>query len=182
MVQFFKKGSSTVFAVETDHRLDQSEIEKLVWAFSDAKPLSATSVKGRFIGPRREMITPWSTNAVEITQNMGLKGISRIEVFERVPEGSEPVYDRMLSRLYDGLNSRVFHIDRKPEPIVKIADIHEYNKSEGLALSPEEEEYLDGLGLPCSARNGEQASHGWQCDVHHRCPQCSGKDRQKHGR
>ena len=145
MVQFFKKGSSTVFAVETDHRLDQSEIEKLVWAFSDAKPLSATSVKGRFIGPRREMITPWSTNAVEITQNMGLKGISRIEVFERVPEGSEPVYDRMLSRLYDGLNSRVFHIDRKPEPIVKIADIHEYNKSEGLALSPEEEEYLDGL-------------------------------------
>ena len=145
MVQFFKKGSSTFFAVETDLRLDQSEKEKLMWAFSDAKPLSATSLKGRFIGPRREMITPWSTNAVEIAQNMGLTGISRIEQFERVPEGTEPVYDRMLSRLYDGLNSRIFHIDRKPDPIVKIADIHEYNRTEGLALSPDEEAYLASL-------------------------------------
>ncbi len=145
MVQFFKKGSSTFYAVETDHRLDQHEKEKLMWAFSDAKPLSATSVKGRFIGPRREMITPWSTNAVEIAQNMGLTGITRIEQFDRVPEGEEPVFDKMLSRLYDGLNSRVFHIDRKPDPIVKINDIHEYNKAEGLALSPEEEAYLDGL-------------------------------------
>ena len=90
MVQFFKKGSSTFYAVETDHRLDQHEKEKLMWAFSDAKPLSATSVKGRFIGPRREMITPWSTNAVEIAQNMGLTGITRIEQFDRVPEGEEP--------------------------------------------------------------------------------------------
>jgi phosphoribosylformylglycinamidine synthase len=145
MVQFFKKGSSTFYAVETDHRLDQSEKEKLMWAFSNATPLSATSVKGRFIGPRREMITPWSTNAVEIAQNMGLSGITRIEQFERVAEGKEPVFDKMLSRLYDGLNSRVFTIDRKPEEIVKINDIHEYNKQEGLALSPEEEAYLDGL-------------------------------------
>ena len=92
------------------------------------------------------MITPWSTNAVEIAQNMGLTGISRIEVFTRVPEGAEPVFDRMLSRLYpDGLNSRVFHVDRRPEPIVHISDIHEYNRTEGLALSPEEEAYLDSL-------------------------------------
>ena len=145
MVQFFKKGSSTFYAVETDHRLDQSEKEKLMWAFSEAKPLSATSVKGRFIGPRREMITPWSTNAVEIAQNMGLSGITRIEQFEKVADGVEPVFDKMLSRLYDGLNSRVFTIDRKPEAIVKINDIHEYNLSEGLALSQEEEAYLDGL-------------------------------------
>ena len=145
MVQYFKKGSSTFYAVETDHRLSDGEKEKLMWAFSDAKPLSATSVKGTFIGPRREMITPWSTNAVEIAQNMGISGITRIEEFTRVPEGREPVFDKMLSRLYNGLDSRVFHIDKRPDPIVKIADIHEYNTAEGLALSPEEEAYLNDL-------------------------------------
>ena len=35
--------------------------------------------EGCFVGTRREMITPWSTNAVEITQNMGLEGAGRIE-------------------------------------------------------------------------------------------------------
>lgn len=145
MVHFFKKGSSTFFAVETDHRLTDTEKDKLVWAFSGARPITATSVKGRFIGPRREMITPWSTNAVEITQNMGLQGISRIEIFTRVPEGDTPVFDKMLQRVYDGIDSRIFRTDRKPEPIVRIDDIHEYNKTEGLALSPEEEAYLDGL-------------------------------------
>ena len=145
MVQFFKKGSSTFFAVETDHRLDESEKERLMWSFSGAKPLSATSVKGCFVGPRREMITPWSTNAVEIAQNMGLTGITRIEQFTRVPDGEEPHYDKMLFRHYDGLNSRVFTLDRKPDPIVKIDDIHTYNAQEGLALSPEEEAYLSGL-------------------------------------
>ncbi|MDE6283460.1 MAG: phosphoribosylformylglycinamidine synthase [Muribaculaceae bacterium] len=145
MVQFFKKGQTTFFAVETDHRLTPAELEKLSWAFSGAKPLSATSVKGRFVGPRREMITPWSTNAVEITQNMGLSGITRIEQFERVAEDVEPVYDRMLSRLYDGLNSKVFAINRKPDPIVRIENIHEYNLSEGLALSADEEAYLESL-------------------------------------
>jgi phosphoribosylformylglycinamidine synthase len=145
MVQFFKKGTSTVYAVETDHLLTTDEQEKLIWAFANAKPLSAKSLKGQFIGPRREMITPWSTNAVEIAQNMGLTGITRIEQFQRVAEGETPVYDRMLSRLYNGLNSKVFTINRQPDDIVKIDDIHEYNKTEGLALSADEEAYLNGL-------------------------------------
>ena len=146
MVQYFKLGSDTVYAVETDHRLSDAEREKLSWAFSGARPLNATSVKGTFIGPRREMITPCSTNAVEIAQNMDLTGITRIEQFHRVAAGQEPVYDRMLLRLYsDGLNSRVFTVDRKPEPIVEISDIHAYNLSEGLALSADEEAYLDSL-------------------------------------
>ena len=101
-------------------------------------------MKGRFIGPRKEMITPWSTNAVEITQNMGLQGITRIERF-RLTRDEEPRYDRMLERLYDGLNSKVFDISREPEPIVYIDDISEYNRSEGLALSEDEEQYLRGL-------------------------------------
>ena len=81
MVVFFKKGAAKVIAVETDHKFSESENEKLIWLFGGARPLVSTSVKGTFIGPRKEMVTPWSTNAVEITQNMGLNGITRIEEF-----------------------------------------------------------------------------------------------------
>ena len=144
MVVFFKKGAAKVIAVETTHKFSEEEKEKLSWLFGGATPLVSTSVKGLFIGPRKEMITPWSTNAVEITQNMGLEGISRIEEFE-LTKDAEPQFDKMLQRLYDGLNSKVFTTSRTPEPIVYIEDISEYNKSEGLALSPEEEQYLRDL-------------------------------------
>ncbi len=144
MVQFFKKGADLVTAVETDHKLSPEEIEKLQWLFDGAKPISGTSVKGRFVGPRKEMITPWSTNAVEITQNMGLEGITRIEQYSRV-DSEDAAYDKMLQRMYDGLNSTLFKVNRVPEPIVYIDDIAAYNRQEGLALSPDEEAYLQNL-------------------------------------
>lgn len=151
MVVFFKKGAANVIAVETDHRFSEAEKEKLTWLFGGAKPLASTSVKGTFVGPRKEMVTPWSTNAVEITQNMGISGISRIEEFILSKE-NPPKHDKMLQRVYDGLNSQVFTVNRTPEPIVYIEDIAEYNRTEGLALSPDEENYLrelsEKLGRP----------------------------------
>ncbi len=144
MVVFFKKGANIVIAVETDHKFSDVEKEKLSWLFGGAKPLSSTSVKGRFVGPRKEMITPWSTNAVEITQNMGIQGITRIEEFTLSRE-NPPRFDKMLQRIYDGLNSKVFTVNRTPDPIVYIEDIAEYNRREGLALSSEEETYLREL-------------------------------------
>lgn len=149
MVVYFKKGANLIIAVETDHRFSDEESQKLSWLFGGATQLSSTSLKGRFVGPRREMVTPWSTNAVEITQNMGLCGISRIEEFDRVT-ADVPVYDKMLQRVYEGLNSRVFTVNKTPDPIVYIDDISEYNQKEGLALSSEEEQYLRDL----SARLG----------------------------
>lgn len=144
MVVFFKKGANLVIAVETDHKFSEDEITKLTWLFDGAKVLSTTSIKGRYIGPRKEMITPWSTNAVEITQNMGLSGITRIEEFYKV-NGEDAQFDKMLQRVYDGLNSRIYTINKTPDPIVYIENIKEYNLSEGLALSPEEEKYLEDL-------------------------------------
>ena len=143
MVIFFKKGTGLIYGIETDHRFNEQEIERLTWLLSGAKPLSSTSVKGVYRGPRKEMITPWSTNAVEITQNMGLSGITRIEQFVRTEPDAD--YDRMLYRIYDGINSHVFDTNRKPDEVVYIDDIREYNKAEGLALSPDEEQYLDEL-------------------------------------
>lgn len=144
MVVFFKKGANHFIAVETDHRFNENESDKLSWLFGGATPLTSTSLKGRLIGPRREMITPWSTNAVEITQNMGLEGITRIEEFDRTTE-EKPRFDKMLQRVYDGLNSKIFTVAKTPAPIVYIDDISEYNKAEGLALSKDEEQYLRDL-------------------------------------
>ena len=151
MVVFFKKGPSTVYAVSTDHRFDAVEKEKLRWLLDGARPTASAHIAGRYVGPRKEMITPWSTNAVEITQNMGLSGISRIEEFSLVPEGADATFDPMLQRLYaDGLSSSIFDITSSPEDVVYIDDISDYNREQGLALSPEEEEYLRAL----SARLG----------------------------
>ena len=144
MITFFKKGSKTIFAVDSDHKLSQNEIEKFYWLFDGAKVLSSTSVKGVYVGPRREMITPWSTNAVEIAQNMGINGVSRIEEFTYAG-GENPEHDKMLQRVYNGLNKNIFTITKTPDEIVHIENLEEYNVSEGLALSPEEISYLKGL-------------------------------------
>lgn len=141
MIQFFQSSDKSVLAVETSHTFSKNDIEKLIWLFSGATPVEADVVKGRFVGPRREMITPWSTNAVEITQNMGLEGISRIE--EYVPLSPEKGHDPMLQHVYENLDQQLFTIDRKPDPIVYIDDIAAYNEQEGLALSADEVGYLN---------------------------------------
>jgi phosphoribosylformylglycinamidine synthase len=144
MVFFFKQPSATILAVDVDHQLTADESQRLCWLFSDAVLLPEQQLEGWFNGPRREMITPWSTNAVEITQNMGLKGIVRIEEYFPV-KGKDSEYDPMLRRLYDGLDQNIFTINKKPDPIVYIENLEEYNKKEGLALSAEEIEYLNNV-------------------------------------
>lgn len=143
MIQFFHLPAGTVYAVEVDHALTEDERTRLSWLFGQAAAVDSPEIEGRFVGPRREMITPWSTNAVEITQNMGLTGISRIE--EYLPATDQADCDPMLQRLYDRLDQRLFTTDRQPEPIVYIDDIADYNRREGLALSDEEVRYLNDL-------------------------------------
>ena len=143
MIQFFHLPAGTVYAVEVDHALTEDERAPLSWLFGQAAAVDSPEIEGRFVGPRREMITPWSTNAVEITQNMGLKGISRIE--EYLPATGQTDCDPMLQRLYDRLDQRLFTTDRQPEPVVYIDDIADYNRREGLALSDEEVRYLNDL-------------------------------------
>ncbi len=144
MVLFFKKADAGFIAVDADQKFGDQDIEKLTWLFSGAEFTDKTSVEGWFIGPRREMITPWSTNAVEITQNMSLKGIRRIEEYFAA-KGKDSEHDPMLQRVYDGLDQTIFTIDKKPDPIVYIDDLAAYNQKEGLALSQQEMEYLNGV-------------------------------------
>ncbi|MDP4222076.1 MAG: phosphoribosylformylglycinamidine synthase [Bacteroidota bacterium] len=144
MIIYFKSSSGNIIAAGTSTKLPGKDIEKLRWLFGEAELLQKETIEGTFIGPRREMITPWSTNAVEITQNMGITSIQRIE--ELFPSKSPcPEYDPMLQAVYQNPDQYIFTIERVPEKVLYINDIREYNKKEGLALSNEEIRYLEGL-------------------------------------
>ena len=144
MIRFFQTPQKTVIATETDHKLSEQEIKELNWLYGEATMLDSDKLDGYFVGPRREMVTPWSTNAVEITQNMGIQGISRIEEYFPV-DNKDAEYDEMLQRMYNGINQDIFTINIQPEPIKYVDNLEEYNEQEGLALSPEEIDYLHGL-------------------------------------
>ena len=149
MIHFFGNESNTVFAVQTQNTLSAVEmsaetISKLNWLFENAHKIEKSVLTDFFIGPRSAMITPWSTNAVEITQNMGIEGIIRIEEFHKVSEDFSD-FDPMLSQKYTELNQEIFTINIQPESILEIDDIAKYNKHKGLALSDEEVNYLKNL-------------------------------------
>ncbi len=141
MVIFFK-NKSVYYAVETQKEINNQDRLKLIWLFGNAEMLDLTEIPGTFTGPRREMITPWSTNAVEITQNMGINGITRIEEFT---EGLSPDFDPMLQAVFASPDQHVFKIAHLAEPVAYIEDIATYNLAQGLALSKEEIAYLDKL-------------------------------------
>ncbi|MBB3187887.1 phosphoribosylformylglycinamidine synthase [Microbacter margulisiae] len=144
MILFFQKDDfHPLYAVGASRPLDAEAIQKLKWLFDNAVLLDQQEITGHFVGPRREMITPWSTNAVEITQNMGIDGIFRIEEFAVVREGA--AFDPMLQHEYDKLDQELYTILKSPDPIRYIDDIESYNKSEGLALNDDEIAYLNAI-------------------------------------
>jgi len=158
MIHFFGSlrsadRSNTVFAVQKQDHFSQEDIKKLYWLFNSSTENKHTSINANmsslgsfFVGPRAAMITPWSTNAVEITQNMGIEGIIRIEEFTEVSDDFTD-FDPMLSQKYPQLNQSIYTINVQAEPILLIDDIAAYNKQEGLSLSIEEVDYLNNLSI-----------------------------------
>ncbi|MBB3122569.1 phosphoribosylformylglycinamidine synthase [Mesoflavibacter sabulilitoris] len=144
MIHFFGNQNSKVFAVQATKELSTETINKLTWLFGNQPKIEQASLDAFFVGPRAAMITPWSTNAVEITQNMGIDGIIRIEEFESCTQDFKD-YDPMISEKFNGLNQDSFTINIQPEAIKNIEDITAYNAQEGLALSDEEVEYLESV-------------------------------------
>jgi len=142
MIIFSKNKLGKIYAIDINNKPASVVKAKLAWLL-DGEILTAEKLEGAFIGPRKEMITPWSTNAVEITQNMGIEGILRIEEFKEAQEKAD--YDPMLQNRYNNIDQAVFKIDKEPEAIIHIDNIAEYNKKEGLALNDDEVKYLEGL-------------------------------------
>jgi phosphoribosylformylglycinamidine synthase len=151
MIHFFGCPTGLVYALQSTHSLSQPDLDKLFWLFNTSPDHAQhrlnqpnATLPGPFVGPRASMVTPWSTNAVEITQNMGISGIQRIEEFS---PSSNPntKYDPMLHQQYEQLHQDIFSINIQPEPILEIDDIAAYNTAEGLALSTDEVQYLQNL-------------------------------------
>ncbi len=165
MILFFRAKGGPVVALETDRQLSNENIDALIWLFSEAdakedakaKLIDAKDIEGTFVGPRREMLTPWSTAASEIMQNMNIVGTVRVEEFFEVEGGdqkeeSQIAHDKMLQRIYRGLNQDLYTIDKQAEAVVHLEDIAAYNKQEGLALSDEEVAYLEDLSKKLNRR------------------------------
>ena len=146
MIHFFGDVKNIVFTVQSYIPLSNKDIEKLQWLFANQPKIEKSAIADFFVGPRATMITPWSTNAVEITQNMGVNGIIRIEEFKNVTEDFSE-YDLMLFQKYNSLSQDVFSIDIQSDPILEIGDITAYNEREGLALNSEEINYLENLSV-----------------------------------
>ena len=146
MIHFFGDLNTKVFAVQTTSEISTQSNQKLQWLFGNASQIEQSAIADFFIGPRAAMITPWSTNAVEITQNMGIKGVIRIEEF--IP-AAEIVgdFDPMLLQKFPALNQEIFDVSATPKAIKDIHDIAAYNQTEGLALNKEEIAYLDALAI-----------------------------------
>jgi phosphoribosylformylglycinamidine synthase len=144
MIHFFGDIATKVFAVQTAQEINPTDIDKLSWLFGNNPKIVAASVDAFFIGPRAAMVTPWSTNATEITQNMGITGIIRIEEF-KATSTEDNAFDPMLFQKYEQLHQDIFKVAVQPEAILNIDDIAAYNQQEGLALSDGEVDYLNKL-------------------------------------
>ena len=143
MIYFFQTTKNTMIAVKTKGQVKPEDNNKLEWLFS-GKNLNKEIINGAFVGPRKEMISPWSTNAVEISQNMGINNIIRIEEYQ-IKSSTNETYDPMLEQMFGEMNQDQFNIDIEPESIIEINNIAAYNLQEGLALNEQEVNYLESV-------------------------------------
>ena len=152
MITYFQKDN-IFYAVESQQPFNAEEMKRFKWLFDGAAPVGENSLHGVFIGPRKEMVTPWSTNAVDIVRHMGISGVTRMEQLQKVEASgpdearklAERQYDPMLQQIYDLLSPDLFKIDTKPEPVRHISDLRTYTREEGLALNEDEIRYLEQL-------------------------------------
>ena len=159
MINYFQ-NTDLFFVVQSISELTANDKHKLSWLFGKADYIDADNLQGTYIGPRKEMITPWSTNAVEITKNMGVVGIERIEEFTKT-DSPKPEFDSMLQSIYNNPAQDVFYIGVEPESVKFIDDLHAYNKSEGLALSEDEIEYLDDVAKQIGRKLTDSELYGF---------------------
>ena len=143
MILFARSNANQFFAIESTTTIHPEVHEKLEWLLN-ATILPETTLTGLFVGPRKEMLTPWCTNAIEIMENMGIDTINRIEELTLVNDALVP-RDKMLQVIFENPGQDIFFIAATPTPIIEVEDIASFNQKEGLALSDEEINYLNSV-------------------------------------
>ena len=158
MILFFGNPKLKVFAVEISEILSTEDLKKLSWVL-DSSIIDSKQITEKFIGPKSSMITPWSTNAVEITRNMGVKNIDRIEVFicHEISEN----FDKMIHEKYKALNQSIFNNNITPEKIYLIDNLKKYNDQQGLALDDFEISYLESLSKKIGRKLTDSEVYGF---------------------
>ena len=145
MIIFFGDNTrNKIFAVQSNKVLTEQDIDKLIWVFGEKPIINSKEINHTYLGPRAAMITPWSTNAVEICQNMGVNSLIRIEEFNKVDLDFSD-FDYMVNEKFEKLHQDIFSVVIKPEKILAIEDIEKYNLQEGLSLNSEEIVYLNNI-------------------------------------
>ena len=158
MILFFGDPKLKVFAVKITKELSSEDIKKLSWVLNSVY-LESTEISEKFIGPKSLMISPWSTNAVEITKNMGLKNINRIEEFTYHKKSEK--FDKMVNEEYPNLNQKIFDNNISPEKIYFIDSISDYNDEQGLALDDFEISYLENLSKKIGRKLSDSEVYGF---------------------
>ena len=142
MIEFFGNEKKKVYVVQSTSKLEILDLDKLLWLFNNEPRIDVPEVAKKFYGPRSSMVSPWGTNAVEITRIMGIEKILRIEEFFSFQNNKN--FDPMLFTEYAKLDQNIFENNTAPEKIKEINNINLFNDEQGLALSQEEIEYLKG--------------------------------------
>ena len=158
MILFFGDPKLKVFVVKVSVELSFEDIKKLSWVL-ESDFIELKEISEKFIGPKSSMITPWSTNAVEITRNMGIKDIDRIEVF--INHKISEKFDKMINEEYQNLNQHIFENKSVPDKIHLIHNISEYNDEQGLALDDFEISYLENLSKKLGRRLSDSEVYGF---------------------
>ncbi len=140
MVHFFSNSPSHFYALAAEREFTADDLTRIIWLLSGARKIEQATIDGPFVGPRKEMLSPWCSNAMDILRNSGVAGINRIEIFKSSGDGT---FDPMLQQPYAMLDQSLFTIEHTPAAIVPISDIGAYNEKEGLALSKEEVSFLE---------------------------------------
>lgn len=167
-------GPELGFYVETSGPLSEGEQDKLRWLVAETFEPGKTGTKSRFsqrdefveIGPRPQIETPFSSNAVAICQAMGLEKVTRIERTRRY-EDCGWFYDIIVARHRDAMTEecyldgiKSFDLGFRPEP-VKVIDLigggqsvlERVNESLGLGMDARDIEYYHELFVKHLGRN-----------------------------
>ena len=149
-----------LYLLETE-ALPAGETRDHVYALLNAEGLFSAE-DGFFVTPRKGTISPWSSKATDIFHHCGLSGIARVErglhFTVRTENGSVLragelgaalllLHDRMTEAVYEDLSDFFAHPEPAPLRTVPLLAegpeaFHRANTEWGLAMSPEEIDYL----------------------------------------
>lgn len=153
-----------VYLIESGGPLDDQSTERTFTLLEAERQLDLSCERGFFVTPRKGTISPWSSKATDIFHNCGIDSIARVERgIHFVITGTDglvlgiedlglallALHDRMTEAVYDDVSDFFRHFEPVPLRTVPLLaegpeSFAKANVDWGLAMSPEEIDYLVG--------------------------------------